>query len=324
MQRLNEMEITIEEKNVFREAIGLFVPEPRAKLYIPKNRGLNEYVNGLLREIGVRDTGKFDRTDQSEGLLDIVSARGEDVPQRVDDCIQRGEVAYGLTGDDLFDEYMLGAGSAPLGVLNTYDWFDPSAQFNRPALCLLNREGQMPDAPLTVSIAVNKKYERSSRQYLSQRFRSGDLQFSVVAYTGDTEHTVAEGTHDWCIEVVYRGDKSPDSAMSRAGLKVAEVVRFSDISLIGRKILNPWEEEYRRIAAVAKAPTGSSTSKLLGDKNEICKKVGEESAEFVRALTQEAGVPEEFNGVVYALMVGAAKLHVPWPEIEADLKSRWK
>ena len=119
------------------------------------------------------------------------------MPQRVDDCLLRGEVAYGLTGDDLFDEYMLGADDSPLGVLNTYDWFDPSAQFYRPALCLLNREGQIPDASAMVSIAVNKKYELSSHQYLSQRFQASKLQISIAAYAGDTENTVAEGTHDW-------------------------------------------------------------------------------------------------------------------------------
>ena len=309
---------------MFRETIGQFIPEQRATLYVPKNKGLNEYVNKLLREIGVGDAGEFDRTDQTKGVIDIVSARGEDVPQRVDDCIQRGETAYGLTGDDLFDEYMLGASSSLLGVLNTYDWFDSSAQFNRPALCLLNREGLIPDTSPPVSIAVNKKYELSSCQYLSQRLQSRGIQFSVVAYAGDTENTVVEGTHDWCVEVVYRGDKSSESAISRTGLKVAEVVRFSDISLIGRKIVNPWAEEYRRIAAVAQNPTGSSTSKLLADTNQICKKVGEESAEFVRAFSLEAGIPEEFNDVVYALMAAAAKLQVAWPEIETDLKSRWK
>ena len=308
---------------MFREAIGLFVPEPKAKLYIPKNSGLHEYVNNLLSEVGVSDGGEFARVDESVGTLEIISARGEDVPQRVDDCLLRGEVAYGLTGDDLFDEYMLGTGDSPLGVLNTYDWFDPNAQFYRPALCLLNREGRIPDSSAMVSIAVNKKYELSSRQFLSQRFQSSKLQISIVAYAGDTENTVAEGTHDWCVEVVYRGERSPASAMSKTGLKVAEVVRFSDISLIGREIVNPWEEEYRRISAVAQKPTGSSTSKLLADSNKICKKVGEESAEFVRAFTQETGIPEKFNGVVYALMVAAAKLQVPWQEIEADLKSRW-
>ena len=309
---------------MFRESIGQFIPEQRAALYVPKNKGLNEYVNKLLREIGVRDAGEFDRTGQTKGVIDIVAARGEDVPQRVDDCIQRGETAYGLTGDDLFDEYMLGASNSLLGVLNTYDWFDSGAQFNRPALCLLNREGLIPNTSPPVSIAVNKKYELSSCLYLSQRLQSRGIQFSVVAYAGDTENTVMEGTHDWCVEVVYRGDKSSDSAISRTGLKVAEVVRFSDISLIGRKIVNPWEEEYRRIAAVSQNPTGSFTSKLLADRNRICKKVGEESAEFVRAFSLEAGIPEEFNDVVYALMSAAAKLQVPWPEIEADLKSRWK
>ena len=29
---------------MFREAIDLFVPEPKAKLYIPKNSGLHEVV----------------------------------------------------------------------------------------------------------------------------------------------------------------------------------------------------------------------------------------------------------------------------------------
>ena len=99
---------------MFREAIGLFIPEPKAKLYIPKNSGLHEYVNNLLSKIGVSDGGEFTRADESVGTLEIISARGEDVPQRVDDCLLRGEVAYGLTGDDLFDEYMLGAGTLHL------------------------------------------------------------------------------------------------------------------------------------------------------------------------------------------------------------------
>lgn len=76
---------------MFREPIGLFVPEPKAKLYIPKNSGLHEYVNNLLSEIGVSDGGEFIRVDESVGTLEIISARGEDVPQRVDDCLLRGE-----------------------------------------------------------------------------------------------------------------------------------------------------------------------------------------------------------------------------------------
>ena len=309
---------------MFRENIGLFITEARARLYVPTNSGLNEYVNNLLRDVGVSKDGEFDRPGQGNGKLEIISVRGEDAPQRVDDCLLRGEPAYGLTGDDLFDEYMLGTRDSPLGALNTYDWFDPQAQFYRPALCLLNPLGALPRSPASVSIAVNKKYEHTSREYLSQRFEGTQVNYSVVTYAGDTENTVAEGTHDWCVEVVYRGNKSAHSAMSRTGLKVAEVVRFSDISLIGKEIVNPWLEEYRRIWTVARKPTDSSTSRLLSDENAICKKVGEESAEFVRAFIQRDGLPQEYNGVVYALMVAAAKLGVPWQEIESDLKSRWR
>ena len=124
--------------------------------------------------------------------------------------------------------------------------------------------------------------------------------------------------------IVFRENMGLFITETQARLKVAEIVRFSDISLIGKEIVNPWLEEYRRIWAVAQNPTGSSTSELLADENEICKKIGEESAEFVRAFVQGDGVPQEYNGVVYALMVAAAKLGVPWQEIESDLKSRWK
>ena len=76
---------------MFREKIGLFILEPSAKLYAPKNSGLHEYVNDLLHEIGVSERGEFTRTDDSVGTLELIPARGEDVPQRVDDCLRRGE-----------------------------------------------------------------------------------------------------------------------------------------------------------------------------------------------------------------------------------------
>jgi len=81
---------------------------------------------------------------------------------------------------------------------------------------------------------LKMSYGQKTRRYLSERFGAAKVHCNVVTYAGDTENTVKEGTHDWCIEVVYRGDKSTASAMSETGLKVAEIVRFSDISLIGR------------------------------------------------------------------------------------------
>ncbi len=309
---------------MYREQIGLFIKEQKAKLYVPKSGGLNEYVNQLLRQIGVDEDGSFDRPGQSRGKLEIIAARGEDIGQRVDDCIARGDTTYGLTGDDLFDEYQIGNPNSPLVVLNTFDWFDASAQFNRPALCLMNQQGQLPKSPVTVSIAVNRKYELTSRTYLEDTFGKSGIEFSVVLYAGDTENTVAEGTHDWCVEIVYRGENSSESAISKMGIKIVEIVRFSDISLVGKETRNPWSEEYGRILKVAENPTDSGTSQLLSNNNEIAKKIGEECAEFVRAFTLGEGIPEELNGVIYAMMVAAAKQRIAWKDIEADLMARWK
>jgi phosphoribosyl-ATP pyrophosphohydrolase len=309
---------------MYRESIGQFIHEDRAKLYVPKNTGLKQYVEEILSAAGVSASGEFELTDRAIGKFEILSARGEDIPQRIDDCDSRGEIAYGLTGDDLFDEYMLRANESPLGVLNTYDWYDPAAQYGRPALCLMNPTGQLPPAGAKVSVAVNKKYELTSRLYLAERFGGAQVKFDVIAYAGDTENTVKEGTHDGCVEIVIRGKKSPESALMATRLQIVEVVRFSDISLIGKKIANPWEEEYRRIVAVAAKPTESATSKLLADENRICKKIGEESAEFVRAFLKGQDVPLEYNGVIYAMMVAAAKAGVSWDAIEADLRARWQ
>ena len=230
---------------MFREQLRSFISDKQAKLYIPKNTGLNEYVNGILRDVGVDTEGVFNGADGQQGKLEIIAVRGEDVPQRVADCMGRGEAAYGLTGDDLFDEFKLGTKGSPLVLLNTYDWFDPAAHFNRPALCLLNREGAIPQVAVSVSIAINKKYRLTSERYLAERLGQFGHEFSVSAYAGDTEFTVAEGTHDWCVEVVYTGEKSDNSAIALAGLKIAEIVRFSDISLIGRDSRPPIERSNR-------------------------------------------------------------------------------
>lgn len=176
------------------------------------------------------------RADGRTGRLEILNARGEDIPKRVDDCGLRGEVAYGLTGDDLFDEYMLGSDKSPLGVPNTYDWFDADAQYGRPALCLMNPSGNLPEPGSKVSVAVNRKYERTSRRYLEARLGSASVDFEIATYAGDTENTIKEGTHDCCVEIVVRGAKAADSAMMQTGLQVVEVVRFSDISLIGKVV----------------------------------------------------------------------------------------
>ena len=80
---------------------------------------------------------------------------------------------------------------------------------------------------------LKMSYGQKTRRYLSERFGAAKVHCNVVTYAGDTENTVKEGTHDWCIEVVYRGDKSTASAMSETGLKVAEIASATSLLSAG-------------------------------------------------------------------------------------------
>ena len=226
---------------MYRENIGEFVKEKDARLYLPKNGGLYEHVRNLLPEIGLdKSTGRVTKGNEQIGKLEIKLTRGEDIPQRVIDNINKGIPAYGLTGDDLLDEFLLrsqanGGKESPLKKLNTYDWFDPNAEFFRPSLCLMNSTGTWEGFGNNTDIAVNSKYLLTSTKYLTERFGQKGISYKTSVYIGDTEDTVAEGTNAGCIEIVYRGNKSEASAKSRNKLKIVENLRFTDIVLIGAK-----------------------------------------------------------------------------------------
>ena len=224
---------------MFRENISEFIRHTKAKLYVPKNGGLNSYVGNMLQEIGVdRNTGEITRNESVIGKLEIILARGSDIPQRVMDSLGQGNLAYGLTGDDLFDEFRLRMQDSrlafDLALLNTYDWFDPDAEYLRPALCLMNATGNFADMPPLARVAINAKYVRTSLNYLGERFKDRGMTYSAIEYEGDAEFTVSvNGPNNACVEIVYRGNKSPESVKSRSGLKTVEIVRFSDVALIG-------------------------------------------------------------------------------------------
>jgi len=326
----------MEENKMFRENIFNFMKEGKKTLFIPKNGGLNDYVRNMLPSIGVdasvleavlKDDKRstYSQETRSVGDLFITLARGEDIPQRVKDSTEDGGTAYGLTGDDLFDEFMFDwneMGPDPLlnlVVLNTYDWFDPAAEYRRPALCLMNKTGKWEDVPLDAKIAVNTKYAKQSERFLYEKASPRGVKFRLTSYAGDTEGTVADNINDCCIEIVYGGSSRIDN-----GLEVVEIVRFSDIALIGATVpSNPWEVEFGRIAARYEDPTDSYTSRLVRDPNEIVKKFGQEGAEFIQAYTTQENLVGEALDVFYSTMLGLANRGIKWKEIEGGLQQRW-
>ena len=99
---------------MIRENILQFMSSGNKSLFIPKNGGLFNYVIGMLPEIGldieysVLDKIRSEKVGSIElNGLEILLARGEDIPQRVQDGLRSGKETYGLTGDDLFDEWRL-------------------------------------------------------------------------------------------------------------------------------------------------------------------------------------------------------------------------
>lgn len=290
---------------MYRENIFEFMQQGNKTLFIPKNGGLCEYVRDLLPKIGL---------EKCPEDLEVVLTRGEDIPQLVCDWNEKGKLAYGITGDDLFDEFVLATGNKSLAMLNTYDWFDTKAEYLRPALCLMSRTGSFSEIPPKPTIAINRKYELTSKRYLGSVFSS----YSVKVYAGDTESKVSNGITDYCVEIVYSGKSRKEN-----GLKVIELIRFSDISLIGVQYKNPWQREYQQILQRKLSPTQSYTSKLLKDPNEIIKKLGQELAELVQAFVKGEGLVGESLDSIYSVMVALANSGKDWSELETALQNRW-
>tara|TARA_Y100000310_G_C20277923_1_gene621177 strand:+ start:159 stop:659 length:501 start_codon:yes stop_codon:yes gene_type:complete len=140
-------------------------------LILPKNTGLKGYAWTMLKEAGfdLREAEEIGDNRLRMGELEVLLKRGEDIPQVVMDQFQMGVLMLGLTGDDLYDEFCLGNRRNTLQVENTYDWFDPVARYLRPALCLINSSGDMEDIPDEGSVAVNRKYDMTSYNYLMER-----------------------------------------------------------------------------------------------------------------------------------------------------------
>ena len=194
---------------------------------VPKNTGLKGYAWRTLKEAGF-DLEKAKKLSDSELKLKGVPIwlrRGEDIPRIVEAQKRNSRYVLGVTGDDLFDEYRLNVPANELMLVNTYDWLDPNARFLRPALCLL--ANQNIEASRQFEVAINRKYDATSRLYLAESRRLNGIRFEVVAYSGDLELAVQKEEVDACIDTVYSG-RSADEAR----LRIIEVVRLSDIAVI--------------------------------------------------------------------------------------------
>ena len=307
-------------------------------LVIPKNSGLKGYAWKVLKEAGLKldDAEEIAKNRLHLDDLTLVLKRGEDIPQFVVDYANKGEVVLGVTGDDLFDEFRLKNPDNPLKLENTYDWFDDRvdengrryAKFYRPALCFINRTGNLEDVPLEAKIALNNKYVETSRLYLRQSPATGDRKFRETLYSGDVEITVAEGVNDCCIDTVYSGKTLTDNGLQIIGLPI----RFSDLavisalkseeSLFGKAMAR----EYAQVLERVLTPTDSYTSKVLTNPEKLVRKGVEEMLELaLAAIGVGDGKPvAEAADAIYALNMLIAKTGLTLDEIAREMIKRQK
>ncbi|MFT4344020.1 MAG: phosphoribosyl-ATP diphosphatase [Candidatus Woesearchaeota archaeon] len=317
---------------MFRENIFEFISkDEEAVLYLPKNKGLFTAVDTLLGEIGLaelrevaRDIQAKKSTSNRSGNLFVELARGEDVPQRVNDSLEGGMLAYGITGDDLFDEWrFIPSNEDALAVLNTYDWLDSGALYGAPTLCVINKTGSLDDIMPDATIALNKKYERTSKRSLQSRFP--DASFKFLLYAGDTEKAVESGTASAGVEIVYSG-----KSLEETGLDIAWKVRRSDFALIGR---NPGylgrvlEKDFAQITQRAKNPSPESyTSGLLASQKAYRDKFAAESMEVFSAIERgnKPALIGELCDLLYAANVVMVGEGISQYQVAREMKSRLK
>jgi phosphoribosyl-ATP pyrophosphohydrolase len=309
---------------MYRENIFQFIKDRESVLFLPKNGGLFDYVTNILTEDGMNIDPKNPRIRQCG--LDILLRRGEGIPQLVQNYNDKGIPAYGLTGDDLFDEFQLKfkqkTNQTPSTVvLNTYDWLCKDAEYKRPALCLMNSSGKFEDIPDKARVAVNQKYELTSRAYLARKKQLQGKNLRVEGYPGDTESTVSYGINDCCIEIVYGGGTRKEN-----NLEIVDEVRFSDIVLIGKdpfylgKLITEDLDSVRERSEQPKQ--GSYTTNLLTDQKQRRDKIISEAAEVFSAIEGNGNLPGEIADLVYALNCVIVGEDIDIRKLESVLEGR--
>ena len=168
----------------------------------------------------------------SSNALNTLEFRAEDIPLSVYSLASSNKKAIGLTGEDLFRDFLLKKRNSGLILLKKVIWEDRNALFGKPALCLLGPKGKaLNDFPKgqELRVGISTKYKELAKKYLNQLESKGYI-FRKLAINGCCETAVTAGLVDLAIDIVYTG-----KSMQEAGLEVYDRVFTSDFVIIGSK-----------------------------------------------------------------------------------------
>jgi len=183
---------------------------------LPKNTGFKKIVENL-------------RTTIISDKIDLLLFRGEDIPALVEEFSAKNLLVLGITGEDLYSEYLLKVNNkSNLKIIRKGIWDDSAFIFRKPTLSLLLPKNKKLADFSVLKFAVNKKYRQLAMQFLQKKYSAMP---EMLLFNGETEQAVKQGLAEACIDVVCTGKTAFD-----LGLYVSETIFFSDFVLIGRGV----------------------------------------------------------------------------------------
>lgn len=181
---------------------------------IPKNSGLK-----LARSLAEEYSGEK------------IEVRGEDVPLVVLNLIKQNKKVIGITGEDLFKEFLLRNRNTRLKIIKRKSWEDESFIFKKPCLCLLGpKNSSLDKMQKKLKICINSKYKELAKKYCNNLLENKGYDLEKIYASGATEEFFSNKIVDLVIDIVCSGKSA-----EKYGLKIYDKLFESDIVVIGGK-----------------------------------------------------------------------------------------
>lgn len=246
--------------------------------------------------------------------------------------IKEGKKAIGITGEDLFKEFLIENRDPNLMLIKRVGWEDENCIFGKPTLCLLGPKGKiLTDLPKNLKIGVNSKYKELAKRDCLNPLENKGYKLEKIYASGSTEELFVNGIVDLIIDIVYSGKSAEE-----ANLSVYEKLFQSDIVIIGKKeniqikdkkpkpTRFSLEDLYKKIKQKIDSNDSSSyTLKLINDPLLLKRKLVEESAEVITAKSRE-NLLWECSDLIYFLFVIMAQEGITIADIEIENQRRNK
>jgi len=242
------------------------------------------------------------------------------VPLVVKRLIDRNKNVIGITGEDLFKEFLLNNKNSNIKIIERIKWDDNNYLFKKPVLCLLGQKNkELVDLPKEIKICINSKYKELAKKLCTNLLENKGYIIEKIYASGTTEEFFINSIVDLVIDVVCTGKSA-----EKYDLKIYDKLFESDIVVVGNENKFELEDLYKIICQKIKSEEKNSyTLELANDINLLKRKIIEETGEVVTADSKE-NLIWEFSDLFYFLLVFMAINNITPNEINEENERRNK